>query len=70
MQNSHNPRETLQEAKLTLVKEYPDEIIVKNEDGIFELWGLNDGYAGYALSYKGHEYEFCRSAKSIRQLGD
>jgi len=59
----NNKRESLKQAGLTLVKEYKNEIIVRDENGENELWGKSDGFSGYALRYKGNDYEFITTVK-------
>lgn len=56
-------RETLKQAGYTYVRALGDgEHLLRDEDGKFEVWFVNDGHASYGLRWNGHDLEFARSA--------
>jgi hypothetical protein len=58
-------RDTVNEAQVVLLKHLPhDEALIMDAKGKFEIWGMNDGYAGYVLEIDGVGYEFIRSVDS------
>lgn len=61
-------RESLAEAGLTLIEKRKKEIAVKNDCGIFELWAESPMHAGYSILVNDKEYEYVRSANSIKNL--
>lgn len=61
--NRKPKRETLEQAGYTYVRPLGDgEHLLRDEDGKFEVWFVNDGHASYGLRWNGHDLEFARSA--------
>lgn len=57
--------QTLKEAGYTYVeKSCNGAHILKNPDGILELFSTNKNYAGWALIYKNTHLEFCCTIKN------
>ena len=57
-------RETYKEAGYEIVSASDDgEVVLKNEDGGYELWVQNDDFAGYVVEIGGIGYEFITSVE-------
>lgn len=55
-------RENVYEAGFNVVTMTDDTITLKDrENGNLELWAVADHYAGYAIDFNGHLYEFVRT---------
>ena len=55
-------RETVHEAGFNVVYILEDEIVLEDmETKNLELWAVSDNFAGYAIEFNGHEYEFIRT---------
>jgi hypothetical protein len=62
-------RETLEEAEMVFVGYLGEDkttIVLKNDLGEQEIWGLNNDHAGYTIEVEGMGYEFIRDYKAGR----
>lgn len=63
MEIGSQKRQTLKEAGYVFIKDNCNGsvVVLQKEFNSYELWQLNDDYAGYVLDIYGFGYEFVRS---------